>query len=135
MISKGSETEALQGAVKQSRSAYRSVVGGALLAVVGWLGYKLVPLYYYYLDLRNHFAQVIGEQGAVASDEEIRRILGRVIKRHGIPAEERDITVLRSGSEMVITLAYREKLELSLVGYRWTVYTFDLVASAHGQYR
>ena len=106
-----------------------------LLAVVGWLGYKLVPLYYYYLDLRNQCAQVIKEQAAVASDEEIRRVVGRVIKRHGIPAEERDVVIERRDADMKIELPYREKLELSVMGYTVTLWQFDLVASAEGRFK
>lgn len=120
---------------EQGRILYKSVALGLLLAVSGWLGYKLVPLYYYYLDLRNQFAQVIGEQGAVASDEEIRRIVGRVIKRHGIPAEERDVSIQRNEAVMTIELPYREKLEISLMGYNWTLWQFELVAAARGRYR
>jgi hypothetical protein len=120
---------------ERGRIVYKTVALGLLLAVIGWLGYKLVPLYYYYLDLRNQFAQVIGEQGAVASDEEIRRIVGRVIKRHGVPAEERDVAVQRGDTVMTIELPYREKLELSVMGYNWTLWQFELVAAAQGRYR
>ncbi len=120
---------------EQGRILYKTVALGLLLAVSGWLGYKLVPLYYYYLDLRNQFAQVIGEQGAVASDEEIRRIVGRVIKRHGIPAEERDVAIQRDETLMTIELPYREKLELSLLGYNLTLWQFELVAAARERYR
>ncbi len=108
---------------------------GLLLAVAGWLGYKLIPIYYYYLDLRNQFGQVIGEQGAVASDEEIRRLVGRVIRRHGIPAQERDVAIQRGDSVMTIELPYREKLELSVMGYNVTLWQFELVAAAQGRYR
>jgi hypothetical protein len=120
---------------EQGRILYKTVALGLLLAVSGWLGYKMVPLYYYYLDLRNQFAQVIGEQGAVASDEEIRRIVGRVIKRHGIPAEERDVAIQRDEAVMTIELPYREKLELSLMGYNLVLWQFELVATAQGRYR
>jgi hypothetical protein len=126
----GTETRSEQG-----RIAYKTAALTVLLAVGGWLGYKLVPLYYYYLDLRNQFAQVIGEQGAVASDEEIRHMVGRVLKRHAIPAEERDIAIQRRESFMVIELPYREKLEFSVMGYNWTLWQFELVASAEGRYR
>ena len=117
------------------RALLKTVGSVVLLAVVGWLGYKLVPLYYYYLDLRNQCAQVITEQAAVASDEEIRRVVGRVIKRHGIPAEERDLVIERRDADMKIELPYREKLELSVMGYTVTLWQFDLVASAEGRFK
>jgi hypothetical protein len=117
------------------RALLKTAASVVLLAVVGWLGYKLVPLYYYYLDLRNQCAQVIKEQAAVASDEEIRRVVGRVIKRHGIPAEERDLVIERRDADMKIELPYREKLELSVMGYTVTLWQFDLVASAEGRFK
>jgi hypothetical protein len=117
------------------RALVKTAAFVVLLAVVGWLGYKLVPLYYYYLDLRNQCAQVIKEQAAVASDEEIRRVVGRVIKRHGIPAEERDVVIERRDADMKIELPYREKLELSVMGYTVTLWQFDLVASAEGRFK
>jgi hypothetical protein len=62
-------------------------------------------------------------------------MVGRVLKRHAIPAEERDIAIQRRESFMVIELPYREKLEFSVMGYNWTLWQFELVASAEGRYR
>ena len=104
------------------------------LAVVAWLGYKLGPLYYHYLDLRNHMARVIPE-GVVASDEELRRMLLPVIKHHGIPAEARDFVIERTDPVLSIKLPYQEKLALSVWGRNITLWRFDLVASAQGRYR
>ena len=112
----------------------RVCIFAVVLAVVLWLGYKLVPIYYHYLDLRNHMSRALSE-GAVASDEELRRMLVPIIKQHAIPAEARDLVIERADPMLSIRLPYQERLELSVMGRSLTLWRFDLVASAQGRYR
>jgi hypothetical protein len=117
------------------KGRYSTIALALLLVIIGWLGYKLVPIWYYYLDLRNQFNQVIRAQGAVLADEEIRRIVATLIKSHGIPAEERNVRIERTQAGMKIELPYRERLTIEFLGQRLSVLDFQLVASAEGRYR
>jgi len=120
---------------ERGKGRYSTLALVVLLVVIGWLGYKLVPIYYYHLDLQNQVAQVIRDQGAVLADEEIRRIVGKIITSYGIPAEERDVTIERGQAGMRVELPYRERLTVELVGRTWSIFDFQLVASAEGRYR
>lgn len=94
-----------------------------------FLGYKLVPLYYYYFDIKTNCSQVL-RNAAVESDEELRRDLLEVVQRHGIDATARDIGIQRVGSRIKIWLNYQEHLDVSFGGKTVTLYTFNFSPSA-----
>lgn len=93
------------------------------------LGYKVLPFYYYYFDIKSNCSQVL-RNAAVESDEELRRDLLEVAERHGIEATARDIGIQRVGSRIKIWLNYKERLEVSFKGMTVTLYTFDFTPSA-----
>ena len=99
------------------------------LTGVLFLGYKILPFYYYYFDIKSNCAQVL-RNAAVKSDEELRRDLLDVALRNGIEVEARDIGIQRVGSRIKIWLSYQEHLDVSLMGKSLTLYTFDFTPSA-----
>jgi len=104
-----------------------------LTAAVLFLGYKIVPFYYYYFDIQSNCAQLL-RNAAVESDEELRRDLIEVVRRNGIEKEPRDIGIQRIGGRIKIWLNYQEDLEVSLLGKSFTLYRFDFTPTAEGVY-
>lgn len=126
--------ECLEGGFEEGRSAVVTGVGVVLTLIVGFMVYRLVPLYYYYFDLQNHMRRAI-TAAAVETDEEIRRSLMAVIRRHGITCGDRDLRVTREGDTMKLSLHYTEGLGVSLFGREVTLKTIDFDASAQGSFR
>ncbi|MEN9845169.1 MAG: hypothetical protein RIS36_316 [Pseudomonadota bacterium] len=100
-----------------------------LTALVLFLGYKALPFYYYYFDIKNNCAQVL-RNAAVRSDEELRREWLEVIRGHGIEKDARDIGIQRIGGRVKMWLHYQEILDVSLFGRSVTLYSFDFTPSA-----
>lgn len=101
---------------------------GGLLGVL-FLGYKVIPFYYYYFDIKSNCSQVL-RNAVVKSDEELRRDLREIVARDGISVEGRDIGIQRVGSRIKIWLHYQEHLEVTLMGKTLTLYTFDFTPAA-----
>ena len=101
--------------------------------LVLFLGYKVVPFYYYYFDIQSNCAQVV-RNAAVESDEELRRDLLEVVRRNGLEKEARDIGIQRIGGRIKIWLNYQEDLEVSLMGRSFTLYSFDFTPTAERVY-
>lgn len=99
------------------------------LAILVFLGYKVVPFYYYYFDLKSNCSQLL-RNAAVLSDEELRRDLIEVAQRHGVEVTPRDIGIQRVGSRIKIWLHYQEHLDITFKGSTLTLYTFDFTPSA-----
>ena len=100
-----------------------------LTAVVLFLGYKVVPFYYYYFDIKSKCAQVL-RNATVRSDEELRREWLEVVRSHGIEKEPRDIGIQRIGGRVKMWLNYQEPLDVSLMGRSFTLYSFDFTPAA-----
>jgi len=100
-----------------------------LVALLLFVGYKVVPFYYYYFDIKSKCAQVL-QNADVRSDEELRREWLEVIRNHGIEKEPRDIGIQRIGGRIKMWLNYQEELDVSLLGHHLTLYTFDFTPSA-----
>jgi hypothetical protein len=116
-------------AVPKGREKGDPLVRLGLTALVLFLGYKVVPFYYYYFDIKSNCAQVL-QNAAVWSDEELRREWLEVIRVHGIEKEPRDIGIQRIGGRVKMWLHYQEPLYVSLLGRSFTLYTFDFTPSA-----
>jgi outer membrane lipopolysaccharide assembly protein LptE/RlpB len=94
-----------------------------------YLAYAVVPLYYYYFDLKNHMQRAL-YTASVETDEEIRRSLMAVVKRHGITCGERDLQVVRQGDTIEVSLRYTEGVKVALFGKEATLFTLGFNASA-----
>ena len=119
---------------EQGRSLAVTAVGAFLAVVTGFFVYQLIPLYYYYFDLQNHMRRVI-PTAAVETDEEIRRSLMAVIKRHGISCGDRDLQVSRGDGTMEISLRYSETVRVGLFGKELPLFSLNFDASAKGSVR
>lgn len=102
-------------------------------AIVVFLGYKIIPFYYYYFDLKSNAAQVI-KNAAVESDDEIRRSLFEVVKRNGVSVDPREIRIQRNGGRIRIWMSYKEVLDVAVFGRTVELYTFEFVPSAERSY-
>lgn len=111
----------------------RGVLRGMAIVVALFLGYKVVPFYYYYYDLKSYCAQVIRE-AAVTSDDEIRAKVLAVVRQHGIEKDARDIRVQRIGGRIKVWVDYKESLDVWVAGERLTLFTFAFSPSAERVY-
>jgi hypothetical protein len=116
-------------ALPKGRERGDPLVRLVLTALVLFVGYKVVPFYYYYYDIKSNCAQVL-QNAAVLSDEELRQEWLEVIRAHGIEKEPRDIGIQRIGGRVKMWLNYQEPLDVSLVGRSFTLYTFDFTPAA-----
>ncbi len=105
---------------------------GVLVALV--VACKVLPLYYYYFDLKVRCARAL-QDAEIESDEEIRRELLVVIDQYGIPATIRDIQIRREGGRIRISVPYEEKFQLSIFGKPVTLFSFSFSPSAERVYR
>ncbi|MEY4667406.1 MAG: hypothetical protein RL518_105 [Pseudomonadota bacterium] len=115
--------------VPRGRRSGHPLVRLGVTALLLFVGYKVVPFYYYYFDIKSNCAQVL-RNAAVRSDEELRREWLDVIRGHGIDKEPRDIGIQRIGGRVKMWLNYQEPLDVSLMGQSFTLYTFDFTPSA-----
>lgn len=114
---------------KQERKRGDPLVRLGLTFAALFLGYKVVPFYYYYFEIKSNCAQVL-RNAAVRSDEELRREWLEVVRSHGIEKEPRDIGIQRIGGRVKMWLNYQEPLDVSLMGRSFTLYSFDFTPSA-----
>lgn len=116
------------------RSRWVAGVGALASLAAGYAVYAVVPFYYYYFDLKNQMQRAISF-AAVETDEEIRRSLMAVAKRHGISCGERDLQVSRQDDTMEMSLRYSEGVKVSMLGREATLWTLNFDASARGRYK
>ncbi len=91
------------------------LVFGTAIGLVVYCGFKIIPFYYYFYELRNH-AESLGRVSAELTDDEIRvRMLERM-KQLGIPADPEALVVERYMSETRIELAYNEEFYINFRG-------------------
>jgi len=114
---------------QQERKRGDPLVRFCLAALVLFFGYKVVPFYYYYFDIKSNCAQVL-RNAAVRSDEELRREWLEVIRSYGIEKEPRDIGIQRIGGRVKMWLNYQELLDVTLMGRSFILYSFDFTPSA-----
>lgn len=127
------EAPPIPAALPSGRAKRRSLRWFGL--IVGLLAaYKVLPLYYYYFDLKVRCAHAI-QDAEIESDEEIRRKLLVVIDQYGIPATIRDIQIRREGGRIRISVPYEEKFQVSILGNSVTLFSFSFSPSAERVYR
>jgi len=119
---------------EEGRSQAAVALGVFLAAAVGFVVYEVLPFYYYYYDLKSQMQRAIAS-AAVETDEEIRRSLMAVVKRHGIVCGERDLQVARTGDAIKISLQYKEPLTLPLFQRDVSLHDFEFNAEAEGRIR
>ncbi len=118
-----------QSAGEAGRGLWVAGVGAVVALGASYLAYAVVPFYYYYFDLKNHMQRAL-HTASVETDEEIRRSLMAVVKRHGITCGERDLQVVRQGDTIEVSLRYTEGVKVALFGKEATLFTLNFNASA-----
>ncbi len=119
---------------QRGASTLTTVVFGALLAVVVFVAYNVLPFYYYYFDLKNQFQQVI-RVASVDTDEEIRRKIMVFIKQYGVPIDPEDLRIERYDDTMKISLKYTEIFYVTFRGKEYTIHKFNFDATTEGKFK
>lgn len=110
------------------------LVRGALCLVVALAAYKLIPVYYFYLDLRVSCARALRD-AEIESDEEIKLKMVEAFERHGIVAVARDIQIRRGEGKISIMAPYQEDIHLNFLGTPIRVFSFSFSPSAERVYK
>ena len=80
---------------ESGRGKVATVIVSALIVVVGFVGYNVVPFYYYYFELTNQLRALISTADR-NNDAAIRARVMRIVRELEIPAD--DTTSIASGS-------------------------------------
>jgi hypothetical protein len=110
------------------------IVFGAIVAAGGFAAYQILPFFYYYYELQNHFEQVI-KIASVETDSEIRKRLMYHIKKYQIPCEPEDLKIERSDDVMTVSLSYDEVFYVRFNGKEHTLHTFHFDATVKKKYK
>jgi hypothetical protein len=109
------------------------IVFGALIAVVTFCAYKILPFYYYYYDFQNQMEQVI-RVASTTTDKEIRQKLVYYMHSFDIPAAPEELKIQREGNTMKISLPYQEVFYITWRGKDYDLYVFKFHAYAEGKF-
>jgi hypothetical protein len=123
-----------QPGLEAGRSLWVAGIGALASLAAGYAVYVVVPFYYYYFDLKNQMQRAVSV-AAVETDEEIRRSLMAVVKRHGISCGDRDLQVSRQNDTIEMSLSYSEGVKVSMFGREATLWTLNFDASTRGRYK
>lgn len=85
----------------------------ALIALTLGFLYTVIPWYYYHYDARNQIAAVV-RNGAVETDEELKRKLVQVAKKAGIDSAARDFNLSRTDGAITVKLHYTEECKVTV---------------------
>jgi len=105
---------------------------GALLAVVIFCAYHILPFYYYYFELQEHFESLV-RVASVNTDRELRIKIQDHLRRMDIPASIEDVKIRREAGRIMIELKYQEVFFVRFRGKEYDVHTFNFHAKAEGK--
>jgi hypothetical protein len=109
------------------------LVFGALVAALIFVGYQVIPFYYYYFEFSNQLQGLVS--GADRhNDVTMRSKVVRIMEQLEIPATERDVQIDRRDGSVGITVQYTEILFFSFRGKDYDLYEFRFRASAQGAF-
>jgi Domain of unknown function (DUF4845) len=100
------------------------LIGLTLFSACAWLSYKVVPIYYNYLELKNSIQSLVAISDEL-SDGEIRKKISAQLSELNIPADISDVYFTRYSNSLKITLDYTEEIYLSLYKYEVKIWEFD----------
>lgn len=129
----GASSKTGGGHTEAGASLLTVAVFGGLIAALTYVAYHVLPFYYYYYELQNHFEQMVKVAGT-ESDQEIRRRLWYYIDRYELPVEHEDLIVERSGRTLKLSLSYEEVFSVEWGGEDKVLYRFPFRAYAEGSY-
>jgi hypothetical protein len=106
-------------------------VAALILGSVAFVGYNVIPFYYYYFELTNQLHALVATADR-SNDAALRSRVGRILRELEIPAEEKDVQIDRRDGTITITVRYREVFYITLRGKDYDIYRFPFTASAQG---
>ncbi|MEZ4753381.1 MAG: hypothetical protein R3A13_03615 [Bdellovibrionota bacterium] len=109
------------------------IVFSAIIASIVYLGFQILPFYYYYFELENQFAAHI-RVASTHTDQEIRKKIEYHLKKLAIPADPEALKIERSREFMRISLKYTEIFEIYWQGKYHTIWKFPFNAKAEGKF-
>jgi hypothetical protein len=125
-------TEAPKRAENSGAAALTLFVFGAIIAAIIYVLYSVLPFYYYFYELQNHFDQMV-DIAPTESDTEIRHRLWYHIRRYELPVEKEDLEIVRAGSRISIGLRYTEVFSIDWGDKSWIVHEFPFYAYSEGE--
>lgn len=114
-------------------SALTFLVFGAIVAVICYCAYYVMPFYYYYYELQAHMQQAI-KVASTETDQEIRKRLMYHIKQYELPVDPEELKIERLEGRMKISLPYKEIFYINWKGKDYIIHEFDFHAYAEGDY-
>ena len=99
------------------------IVFGTLVAIIVYCGYRIVPFYYYYFEIRNQIISA-ATRAADLKDKEIRQRVAGHIRYLGIPADADSLVINRYSDTIRVVLSYEEEFYITFRGKDYTVHIF-----------
>lgn len=99
------------------------LVFGTLAAIVIFVGFRIIPFYYYYYELRGQIHSV-SRVASEHSDKELRRRILAKIKELDIPANPDSLIINRYDNSIRVMLEYNEEFYLTYNGKDHTIKIF-----------
>ena len=114
------------------------LVFAAIIGVVIYTAYQILPFYYYFYELRNQMESVIRVAGS-DTDEEIRVKLNYHIRKMELPVGDdqelrQALRIEREGGVMHISLPYEEVFYITWNNKDYEIKRFKFLAQAKGKY-
>lgn len=96
-----------------------------LVLVTVYSSFKIIPFYYSYYELQNIF-QAQAEVATMKKDSEIIDIIDRAMKKLEVPADVKDLRIMRVSGKIIIELSYSEVFFIDFgEGYDYDIWEFD----------
>lgn len=97
----------------------------SVIAVI--VAFESLRLAYRFYDIKNHLAQTL-KTADLETDSEIRKKVVDRAKRSGVQCVEQDIVVRRGAGHVVVEVPYRQEVQITVLGRRYTVLSVALKA-------
>ncbi len=107
-----------------------TLVFGTIVIIFLYSAYHILPFYYYYYELQNHFeshAKVANENTTI----QLRNKLMYHINKMGIPMDKpEDLIIDKRSDKIIISLAYTEIFYVPYNGKEYVIHNFDFLVHA-----
>ena len=107
------------------------LVFGLIFAAIVYVGFEVLPFFYYYYDLQNQMESMV-RVASEENDETIRKRLLYYIHKYQMPVRDEQLRVYRSGGKIYLDLEYREVFYVSFKGKDYNLRVFPFHAHAEG---
>lgn len=104
-----------------------------LLGAIGYVSYKVLPMYYAYYELQAQFEQILSV-ASMEDDKSIRQKLLYHVHKYDLPVDDADLLIERQEKHIKINLAWDDTLSIPWQEKEIELYTFHFFASAEGDF-